>query len=431
VLGLIIRWLKKKKETIEPELQPYYLKGFYFKLLAIPLFLFHHTFIYTGGVDQFTYFWSSDEIIQLLWIKPSLALDILFRHYSTLNQENLNFEMSHFIFAQNESFCIKLTSVISLLTGNTFLVTSVILSLFAYLGCWKIFSLINRFYPGNARLFAFSTVYIPSIVFWTCVISKEVYCFGAMGFLLYDLFDWVYFKRRSGLQLIRMAICVYLLYRIKLYILIALIIAFLFFFLFQQLEKIRNSFLRIMILPLSLFILGSLVFNTWSSLGDEVSQFALKNILQTIKINYDYLTQENFASSRYTLGEVQANLGSISSLLPASINVTLFRPYLWEANKPITLLAAMESLLTLLVTLYVLLRVRWRAIYYIFSEKFLLFSVVFALSFSAAVGLTSGNFGTLMRYKIPMMPFYFSGLAILYVLWKKKQKSRDTNESLV
>jgi hypothetical protein len=39
--------------------------------------------------------------------------------------------------------------------------------------------------------------------------------------------------------------------------------------------------------------------------------------------------------------------------------------------------------------------------------------LVFAISFSFGVGVNSYNFGTLVRYKIPMMPFYVSGLYIL------------------
>ncbi|MBK7764588.1 MAG: hypothetical protein IPI46_14900 [Bacteroidetes bacterium] len=76
--------------------------------MAIPLFLFHHTFIYTGGVDQFTYYWSSNEIIQMWFVKPELAAKVLFSSYTTFNEANVNIEMSKFIFAPNESFVLKL-----------------------------------------------------------------------------------------------------------------------------------------------------------------------------------------------------------------------------------------------------------------------------------------------------------------------------------
>jgi hypothetical protein len=35
------------------------------------------------------------------------------------------------------------------------------------------------------------------------------------------------------------------------------------------------------------------------------------------------------------------------------------------------------------------------------------------LIFAASVAITSANFGTLVRYKIPLIPFYLGGLYIL------------------
>jgi hypothetical protein len=49
---------------------------------------------------------------------------------------------------------------------------------------------------------------------------------------------------------------------------------------------------------------------------------------------------------------------------------------------------------------------------------------VFAIIFSFAVGITTHNFGTLVRYKIPMYPFFVSGLFILLSYSKKERKSR-------
>jgi hypothetical protein len=164
-----------------------------------------------------------------------------------------------------------------------------------------------------------------------------------------------------------------------------------------------------------LLVFGILFYFVLYSLGEALSQFALDKIMENIVTTYKYLTQEGFAESRYDLGEFSPTLSGVMNMAPAGINVTLFRPYVWEANKPITLLASVESTLTLLITLYVVLKVGiLRTLSKIGSDPILLFCLIFAGVFSLAVGITSGNFGTLMRYKIPMMPFYFTALAILY-----------------
>lgn len=427
-LFLIFFYLKKSRKNQPEALQPYYLLGFGVKLLAIPLFMFHHTFIYTGGVDSFTYFWNGSEVVHLFFINPSLVFKILFSSYKEFNSNNLNFVMYDFIFAPNESFTVKWVTLINLLTGNSFLVTSIISSFFTYLGVWKILLILQKLYPGHAKLLSYSTIFIPSVIFWTSVISKEVFCIGAMGFFFYHIIELLEKRGNKLVHIFALLLFGYIIIRIKIYIMLAFVGSLIFYILLQQLQKIKHPFLRLLTLPVFIIILGSVVFMASGSIQSSLQQFAFENIIDTIKTTYDYLTQEGFASSRYTLGELEPNLSGILKLAPAGINVTLFRPYLWEANKPITLIAALESLLTLLITLYVLITCRKYFLRIIFSDKIVLMCVVFAIIFSLAVGITSGNFGTLMRYKIPMMPFYFSALAIIFIKTKEfRQTTVPTN----
>jgi hypothetical protein len=51
-----------------------------------------------------------------------------------------------------------------------------------------------------------------------------------------------------------------------------------------------------------------------------------------------------------------------------------------------------------------------------------MFCLVFAISFAFAVGVSTFNFGTLVRYKIPLMPFYGMALLVLYHLSKSERK---------
>jgi hypothetical protein len=147
----------------------------------------------------------------------------------------------------------------------------------------------------------------------------------------------------------------------------------------------------------------------------------MDTILESARTTYVYLTMEGFAESRYSLGEFEPSINGVLKLAPAGMNVTLFRPYFWEANKPITLIASMESLLTLLVTLYVIFKTGiMRTLKSILTNPVILFCVIFSMVFALSVGITSGNFGTLMRYKIPMMPFYFTALVLIYYRVQKQ-----------
>src|SRR5690606_41181696 len=88
----------------------------------------------------------------------------------------------------------------------------------------------------------------------------------------------------------------------------------------------------------------------------------------------------------------------ILRLAPQAINVALYRPYFWEVDNPLMLLAAMESFVLLVITLYVLTQARMLAFRYILRPD-VLFCLMFALIFAFAVGVSTYNFGTLSRYK--------------------------------
>jgi hypothetical protein len=55
----------------------------------------------------------------------------------------------------------------------------------------------------------------------------------------------------------------------------------------------------------------------------------------------------------------------------------------------------------------------------------ILFCLLFAILFALFVGATTLNFGTLVRYKVPCMPFYIISLVLLLQRKKDAQKSVD------
>ncbi len=106
--------------------------------------------------------------------------------------------------------------------------------------------------------------------------------------------------------------------------------------------------------------------------------------------------------------------------------MTLFRPFVWEVRNPVMLLSALEAVFFLFMTFRVVWEMKVGRLWGLVGKQpVVLFCVIFAVTFSFAVGVSSYNFGTLVRYKIPMMPFF---LVALYVLQgqavKKRKKER-------
>jgi hypothetical protein len=84
------------------------------------------------------------------------------------------------------------------------------------------------------------------------------------------------------------------------------------------------------------------------------------------------------------------------------------------------LFSALESTIFMFLTVYLIFKTGlFKTLRYIAATPIVNFCIIFSIVFAFAVGVNSGNFGTLVRYKIPMMPFYLSALYIMQANIKK------------
>lgn len=135
--------------------------------------------------------------------------------------------------------------------------------------------------------------------------------------------------------------------------------------------------------------------------------------------NWLYLSSQLQGGSGYSLGNIDYTPIGLLKIFPKAVNVSLFRPYIWEAKKPILIPAAIEGLVSLFFTIRLIYKAGFiRFFKLILTNPEVQFCMVFSLIFAFAVGFTSYNFGALVRYKIPLMPFYYIALFILQT--KKK-----------
>jgi hypothetical protein len=87
------------------------------------------------------------------------------------------------------------------------------------------------------------------------------------------------------------------------------------------------------------------------------------------------------------------------------------------------LLSAIEAAYFLFFTLRIFYRNGLlRTLRLVASEPVLTLCFVFSLIFAVAVGTSTSNFGTLVRYKIPLIPFYMCGLLITQSMSQPERK---------
>ncbi len=269
--------------------------------------------------------------------------------------------------------------------------------------------------PHLNKVIAIATLFIPSVIFWGSGLLKDTLTISCLGIATYFIFKMVIDRKFSFLTLVLLVMSLYGLYGIKIYILLIFLPAIILWVFVFNFERIQSKVIRILIAPFVFTLaLGSGYYATMNAVEDN-SKYAFDTLAKTAQVTaYDirFWTGRD-AGSGYTLGELDGTLTSMIRLSPQAINVSLFRPYLWEVKNPLMLLAALESLFLFVFTVYVVIRSSGNLLQ-AFKNPTIIFCLVFSLVFAFAVGVSTFNFGTLMRYKIPLMPFYL--LALLFLI---------------
>ncbi|MBD2766408.1 hypothetical protein IC235_00710 [Hymenobacter sp. BT664] len=316
----------------------------------------------------------------------------------------------------NEYFVTRVAGVFALLCFDTYTVIALLFAVVTFSGMWAMYMTFAKIRPHAYKELATAVFFLPSVFFWGSGLLKDSLCLGALGWLFYAFYRGA-IERRNLLRCTTMgAGAIGVIFSMKVYILLAFVPPALLWVFNESIRDIRSTAIRWLLKPLFLSVGGVLAIYSFSRLSATDARFNLENIGAQSKITANYLQQISKAEkgSGYNIGVQDGTIGGMVKLAPQAVVVSLFRPFLWEARNPTMALSALESAYFLLLTLRILWRVGIARTFSTISlEPVLMLCFVFSLIFAISVGISSGNFGTLVRYKIPLMPFYLSGLYIL------------------
>jgi len=310
----------------------------------------------------------------------------------------------------------------SLIFNKSFLCISFCISYFSFLGSWRIFKMFYEMYPHLHKKIAYATLFLPSILFWGVSLLKDPICVGAMGFFIYAAYSAFIKREKIISSLITIYLSGLLLNYFKPYILICLSAVFVLWVFLKFRDKIKDRTLRTV--STSFFILvavgsGFLLSQSLAQ-SEATAQFSSEKILQTIEGQQSTFSRNTEGAggggSNFSVGNTSSPIQMALSL-PLGVINTYFRPFLWEVRSPIAIISALESLAFLVLT-YLCFRKLGvgKTLNMIFSDPVIAFCFVFALMFGGIIGVTTTNFGALVRYKIPSIPFY--AMAFILVMDK-------------
>lgn len=400
----------------------YFIPGLTLKLIgAIALGLIYQ-FYYDGG-DTFNYFNNSKYIWEAFKDSPFKAFQLIFSD-GTYAPSTFKYSSQMYFFKDPSSyFVIRVAGLFDIFTFHTYSATALLFACFSFSGLWAMYLSFYRFFPKLHFEMAIAVFFIPSVFFWGSGIMKDTLALGALSWAFYALTQLFFAHRNIVLNIFILLLASWMMYAIKIYILLCFLPAAILWLFLTWRKNVQSPILRIMLTPLMISLAAFLCYYAIVIVGEDNKRYSIETLSETAEITatYLYYISEIQGGSGYTLGDFDYSTWGIIKKLPLAINVTLFRPYLWEAKNVIMLLSALESLASLIFTLYVLFKTS-----FLFKLKkfhpLITFCLFFSLTFAFAIGFSTYNFGSLVRYKIPMAPFYLAGLFIINYLSNNSKK---------
>jgi len=409
----------------------YFIPALSVRILGALAMGFIYQYYYHGG-DTFNYHTLGSRIVWESFIEsPVNGLRLIFG--STADELGIYKYSSRILFFHdaNSYFIIRIAAFFDLLTFSAYSATAVLFSVISFMGMWMLFLTFYKKYPHLHLGIAMATFFIPSVFFWGSGLLKDTIIIGCLGIATYH-FSVLFLDRRIALRSIFiLAGVLYIIFKVRVFVLQAYLPAVILWILAFNFRSIRSVLVKFMAVPFAAAVLVFSVYYAVVKIGENDAKYSVANLTKTSKITaYDigFFTGRD-AGSRYSLDISEWTPVGMLQASPAAINVSLFRPYLWEVRNPLMFISSMESAFLLVFTLYVLFR-NFRHLFASVSNYNVLFCLVFSLTFAFAVGISTFNFGTLSRYRILLLPFYLLALVIMndYSNKEKKLSELETTE---
>lgn len=405
----------------------YFIPGYTVKIIGALALGAVYQFYYAGG-DTYVFYHDSTIINNVIQEDFLSGIKLLYTS-NRFDSAILSYAGRLYHFNDPSTyFIIKLAAILSFFAFNSYAVIACMFATISYSGLWNLYRTFYRLYPHLYKPLAYAVLFIPSVFFWGSGYLKDSITLAAVGWAVYCFYLIFAKKQNVTKNVIILIAAFYVLYVVKIYILLCILPALIVWIFLLHTNHIKSSLFRYVLTPVIMVAAGVIAFFAIQKIGEGSHRYSLEGMAATAEETARWLAYlgELQGGSVYSLGDFDySTAGMLRKAIPA-INVTLFRPYLWEVRNPIMLLSALESLFMFLFTGYVVYKKGVKGFFKaIGKDPFVLFCLIFAVSFSFAVGISTYNFGSLVRYKIPMMPFYITALlAIRYPRGRRRVVKR-------
>lgn len=272
---------------------------------------------------------------------------------------------------------------------------------------FKLYLVLLKVYPQIKDKLAICILFIPTLLFYASPIYKETLCLSFLCFIIELIYN-IRNDKKNLFSFILVLVNLFFIFLLKSYIFYALMISCAFVFIGRFLRRLFSAslfgkFFVFMFLAAVAYLISQNL---------DIFDSYIYSLIDISNLNQQFYGPTSDTSS-FEFGEIETSFAGLLTKMPLGLYTCYFRPHLWEINKPILLLSAVESFLCFWTLFYALVK-KGRNFTAVLRKNLLTnIMFLFVLILGIIIGITTFNFGTLVRYKAPAVPFLWIFIFLL------------------
>jgi hypothetical protein len=352
-------------------------------------------------VDTWAYHAESLKEYQLLLSKPS-------EFFSSLFHSQYQDQYGGFLSSENSwwndlhvNFLIKVLALFNIFSFGNYYINVIFYSFLTFFGPIALYRVMLNVFPHKKIAVLIATFLIPSFIYWTSGIHKDGIAFMGIALIIFHFYFGLK-EARFGIGRISGILFGFLLIVvIRNYLVINIVPALIAWVLAHRLNK------RPVIVYISVYAFFVTLF------------FTAQYIFPKLNLPYAVVEKQQAflqlqGSSAVEINELKPTFGSFVANAPQAFTLSAVRPYPSDVKHLLSLAAAVEINLLLLLFLVFLL---WRKSC-VPRNPFILFCIFFTLSVLMTIGYTVHFLGAIVRYRSIVLPLVIVPVAA-YINWER------------
>jgi hypothetical protein len=306
----------------------------------------------------------------------------------------------------NNRIIIQFNALVHLFSFGYYNVHTVFMCFLSFIGLTAIYKTLVVFVQDKKMELTVAVFLIPSVLFWGSGVLKEGITLFSLGILVY-FFSLFVFTEKTINYFVWIVFSALILAFTKVYVFVALLPSLIALGLIKGFN-IKRVFLTFLSIHLICFLVTVNLYRV-------KPEWDILKVLQHKQWTLVALAENGNAGSLISTPSLKSNTLSFIKNSPVGIVNTLFRPTILESKTIFMLVSSLENLLLfflMLITLFFFKKPDKEILPMFYTSMF--FVVVLAL----LIGIVNPVLGSIVRFRIPLLPFF----AYIFIVLLNKQK---------